>query len=410
MIKKLINPPFLIFFLIFLSLIYFFTKSKLPSTSLITSKEFSEPEAIRILDIISKTPSNKLAKLVILQEENYRKELKKNIEDMQSKITEFCKNNNYACKKFNSEKIIKRMLKDKEILLDIGNLAWKNNKLGDEIIYTNNMPEAIDHAIDILKNKSSVQTILAGKMLSDIYIDWDMPTLLGGVANKDKKGTHDMLGFITSLGYIAHSLKIPLDSYSALSYNINLPDHILDNSEIKKFLVNYTFFANKSIMLFYNGQETGSFSQKIIYYPKDSSLWLAEIIGIQGKINTLNLMSLHSEYNNKGFILWDNNSIVIKEKIEDELSIVSANTIKDILPGMIICERYFNLSQDIGYSEGIGGRIGIVIGVDYENNNILAMSYMEDISRNINGFGIDIYEYKKQNSVLQMFFILDNDK
>ena len=77
---------------------------------------------------------------------------------------------------------------------------------------------------------------------------------------------------------------------------------------------------------------------------------------------------------------------------------------------MIVSERYFNSSNDIGHNEGVSGRLAIVIAIDYAKGEIFVMSYSGDIDRNKNGFGIDLYEYNRDNNTMQMFFKIGNDK
>lgn len=364
MLKLIVNLILLLVITVFVYFLFFTKKHQIQP--IIIDAGISESDASNILNIIEKNKHYRIVKNILNIEEVNRLSIKKDIQDIQDKIKIFCENNQYICHNLKYEKIKKRILKDQKILYNFG-----YDKM-----------EIFESAMSIMQNKANFHSLLIGVLPENIFLDWDRPTFLGGVENTDDKGSAKILGLIMSLAYIGNEFIVddkPLISFDDNKYlAISYEKKDLDGND-------YTF---KNI-LFTDSKDVFIFSS---------------IFDINKKINTIDLMSIYGENHNSGYVEWNNDSVKYRRKLLQKIRSEDVESIEDVTIGMIIAERYFDDEKSVGYSAGIGGRMAIVIGIDRPKKQIICISSSDQISNNRSGFGIDIYNYEKNNTVLQMFF------
>ena len=68
-----------------------------------------------------------------------------------------------------------------------------------------------------------------------------------------------------------------------------------------------------------------------------------------------------------------------------------------------LCAQTAITQQNLGYS----GHVGLVIGVNVENNELIILNYNRDIEgQNLEGFGLERKSFTMSNNIKKLFFRL----
>lgn len=324
--------------------------------------------------------------------------------------------------------VLKRMQADAAIMSELTRVFSILSPLNQEITWscsTNKMGLIIPEAISVFEKFAEI--ILQGHLPPEFKNYWDLPRCVGTCEGLIEGHNGRELGLKAALLVTLLELRGDLhltgesvDSMitSAIVHSTPLPVSAVLN-EISKlsFFYNGTLSPVQGELSFvhggyaFGGQYEDSYYSHLGHYgkrlgPQDCASWISRMLDFPLGMSTFDFAMYYRDVLKVLGKQCPDNDFARYDAVQKLVPAQVAST-QDVLPGMILITRQFDVKSDLYMNNTLGtsGHAALVVDVDSVTNSMITLEFTRDLPRR-EGFGVQRISYFPSSNVRQMFFRL----